>query len=293
MYGIGTSGVLVNQFNQVLLIQRDDTRTWAPPGGSLDPNELPTDGVAREVKEETGILVMPVRLTAVHYIPFKPRPLIGFTFRCIQRGGELTTSEESPQVGYFKPDEFPKAMADFHQKRLSHTLAHQSPQADWYTHPLSWQNRITRFLLMRVVYPLKDWQRKRQGRPLYVAPPAWETSAFTVIQNEQGHVLWVKRTDQDVWNLPGGRAENNESPWETAVRETQEETGLMVELTNLAGVYIYPSDPPHMAFVFKATVQSGTLTQSQESSAFEFIQNGAEPLNSVAQHIERVQDALS
>ena len=293
MYGIGTSGVLVNQFNQILLIQRDDTRTWAPPGGALDLNELPPDGAAREVKEETGIIAMPVRLTAVHYIPFKPRPLIGFTFRCIQRGGEIKTSEESLQVGYFTPDQFPNAIADFHKTRLKHTLAHQKQEADWYIQPLTWQMKIARQLLLKVVYPWKDWQRKRQGRPPYEPPPSWETSAFTIIQNEEGHVLWVKRRDKEVWNLPGGRAENGEPPWETAVRETKEETGLNVELNTLSGVYVYPSDPPHMAFVFKAAVQSGTLTPSQESSAFQYIQSGEEPNTTVSQHIERIQDALS
>ena len=293
MYGIGTSGVLVNQFNQLLLIQRDDTRTWAPPGGALDPNELPTDGVAREVAEETGLLVMPVRLTAVHYIPFKPHPLIGFTFRCIQRGGEIKTSEESLQVGFFTPDSLPAAMADFHKSRIHHTLTHQKQQADWYIQPLNWQTKLLRQLLLRVVYPWKDWQRKRQGRSPYVPPPSWDASAFTIIQNEVGEVLWVKRTDQNVWNLPGGRAENGEPPWETAVRETKEETGLIVKLNTLTGVYIYASDPPHIVFVFKATVLSGTLTPSPESVAFQYLQSGDEPPNSVAQHIERVQDALS
>lgn len=293
MYGIGVSGVLVNQFNQVLLIQRDDTRTWAPPGGSLHANELPTEGVAREVREETGLIVMPVRLTAVHYLPLKPTPLIGFTFRCIQRGGEIQTSEESPQVGFFQANQLPRAIANFHKSRLTRTFGFADAYPECYVQPLSWRAKIARQLLVNVIYPWKNWQRKRRNQAPYEPPPLWETSAFTVIQNEDGEVLWVKRTDQDVWNLPGGRGQVEEPPWETAVRETKEETGLDVALNNLTGVYLYDSDPPHIVFVFTATTIGGELTASAESAAFAHYAMGAEPANTVQQHLERVEDALS
>lgn len=293
MFGIGTSGVLVNQFNQVLLIQRDDTRTWAPPGGALDLRELPPDGVAREVKEETGLIVMAVRLTTVHFIPFQPTPLIGFTFRCIQRGGELQTSSESPQVGFFAANTLPRAMAGFHKNRLERAFKHSKAYPEWYVQPLTWRTKIARQLLLKLVYPWKDWQRKRKGKRPYQPPPTWETSAFTIIQNETGAILWVKRTDQDVWNLPGGRAMAHEPPWKTAVRETKEETGLAVELQNLTGVYIYQSDTPHAVFVFTAQIVTGQLTKGSESADFAYFDIGDEPINSVAQHIERVADALS
>ncbi len=51
---IGTNGIVVDNKGHVLLIRRDDTRTWALPGGALEPGELPTNGAAREVREETA-----------------------------------------------------------------------------------------------------------------------------------------------------------------------------------------------------------------------------------------------
>ena len=60
-----TSGIVTNQYGHVLLIQRDDSLTWAPPGGILEHGELPTEGVVREVREETGLMVTPVRLVAL------------------------------------------------------------------------------------------------------------------------------------------------------------------------------------------------------------------------------------
>ena len=41
---IATNGFVFDQYGNVLLIRRDDTRTFAPPGGALDAGELPTVG---------------------------------------------------------------------------------------------------------------------------------------------------------------------------------------------------------------------------------------------------------
>ena len=51
---------------------------WNLPGGGLDPGESPTDGVVREVAEETGQVVDDVRLVDVmtqHWVGRSPRGL--------------------------------------------------------------------------------------------------------------------------------------------------------------------------------------------------------------------------
>jgi ADP-ribose pyrophosphatase YjhB (NUDIX family) len=51
---------------------------WNLPGGGLDPGESPTDGVVREVAEETGQVVDEVRLVDVmtqHWVGRSPRGL--------------------------------------------------------------------------------------------------------------------------------------------------------------------------------------------------------------------------
>ncbi len=40
---------------KVLLMHHKKLGMWLPPGGHIDPNELPTEAAIREAKEETGL----------------------------------------------------------------------------------------------------------------------------------------------------------------------------------------------------------------------------------------------
>lgn len=123
---IGTTGIVTNEYNNILLIMRDDTRTWCAPGGSLDEGELPTDGTAREVKEETGMYTLPIRLVSADYWPTSTGTL-HLTFRCLIRGGEPTPSPESPQVAFFPFKELPQPMLSIHSERLEIARDHVGP----------------------------------------------------------------------------------------------------------------------------------------------------------------------
>ncbi|MBR9689439.1 MAG: NUDIX domain-containing protein [Candidatus Altiarchaeota archaeon] len=48
---------IVDENQQVLLINHPKLKVWLPPGGHLEPNELPTDGAVREVFEEVGLKI--------------------------------------------------------------------------------------------------------------------------------------------------------------------------------------------------------------------------------------------
>jgi 8-oxo-dGTP diphosphatase len=74
--------------------------------------------------------------------------------------------------------------------------------------------------------------RKKVGHDLLVLP-----SAAVAVQDEQGRVLMGLHSDRKIWVLPGGLIEPGETPADGAVRETWEETGLIVELTVILGVY--------------------------------------------------------
>jgi 8-oxo-dGTP diphosphatase len=60
---------------------------------------------------------------------------------------------------------------------------------------------------------------------------------FAIILDGQKRVLLCHRRDHDLWNLPGGRLETGEAPWQGVIREVKEETGLDAQVVRLAGVY--------------------------------------------------------
>jgi ADP-ribose pyrophosphatase YjhB (NUDIX family) len=105
--------------------------------------------------------------------------------------------------------------------------------------------------------------RKKIGHDLLLLP-----SASVVIHNDQKGLLVCRHADKNVWVSPGGLIEPGEHPAEAAVRETREETGLVVEITGLFGVYGGPDlivDYPngdraaYIATIFRGRTVGGTL----------------------------------
>jgi ADP-ribose pyrophosphatase YjhB (NUDIX family) len=115
------------------------------------------------------------------------------------------------------------------------------------------------------------------------APPANSiVVACTVfVTDEQDRVLLIRRTDNGLWALPGGAQEFGEYIAETAVRETQEEAGVDVDVTGLVGIY---TDPRHVvefsdgevrqqfSICFHARYVGGAPTPSDESSSVEWVE---------------------
>lgn len=114
-------------------------------------------------------------------------------------------------------------------------------------------------------------------------------------------VLLTRRSDNDLWCLPGGAMDPGESAAEACIREVWEETGLRVEVVRLIGVYsdpdqlvIYPDG--HKAHIvalsFEARVVGGVLGLSSETTEvgyFAFNEIGSMEL--IGQHAQRIVDA--
>ena len=50
------TGYVINKDRtKILLIRHNKLNKWLPPGGHLEANEIPHEGAAREVREETGL----------------------------------------------------------------------------------------------------------------------------------------------------------------------------------------------------------------------------------------------
>ena len=50
-----TATAYIIQDNQVLLLKHPKLNKWLPPGGHLEPNEIPPEAAIREAFEETGL----------------------------------------------------------------------------------------------------------------------------------------------------------------------------------------------------------------------------------------------
>ena len=67
--------------------------------------------------------------------------------------------------------------------------------------------------------------------------PLLMVAATVLVQDGQGRLLLLRRSDNQCWGPPGGAAELGESIEETARRETLEETGLEIEGLELFSVF--------------------------------------------------------
>jgi len=110
--------------------------------------------------------------------------------------------------------------------------------------------------------------RKKVGNDLLVLP-----SAAVAIYDEQGRVLMGLHSDRKVWVMPGGLIEPEEIPADAAIREVWEETGLLVELTNILGVYggrelvvdyVNGDRASYVGVIFRGRINGGQLRADAE-----------------------------
>jgi ADP-ribose pyrophosphatase YjhB (NUDIX family) len=286
---ISANGFVFNEYGDVLLIQRDDTRTFAPPGGACGIDELPYLAAAREVKEETGIVALPVRLVALYSFPMQPDPFLFLCFRCIQRGGELAASPESPACGFFKTKPLPSPMLGFHREQIERAYGHAGGQPYWAEHRLTNPLRAGYFILNRVIYPWLHRRRARLGQPAYSPPPQWKVRAMLVLHNDRGESLWLREGKGEMWSLPTSRAVPDKPPW-NLIADTAAALGGRLGPPQLTGIYLEQGQP-EMTFAFKATIELGSTAQSARSMAY--FAPGQEPENRPAGQQVVAADALT
>ena len=95
------------------------------------------------------------------------------------------------------------------------------------------------------------------------------------IFNERGEILLMERADGSGLCLPCGFVNPNETPVQGIVREVWEETGLVVAVKRLVGVFTRKPSPQYgpytiVAIVHLCEIASGTLTLSHEGSALRY-----------------------
>jgi len=108
---VAVGAAVGNDRGELLLIQRADSGVWLYPTGWCDVGYSAAEVVVKEVREETGIDVEPVRLIAVLdglRLGFTRVPLYSLVFHCRAKGGTLRPHPlECRDVGWFTADTLP------------------------------------------------------------------------------------------------------------------------------------------------------------------------------------------
>ncbi|MCL4134409.1 UNVERIFIED_CONTAM: hypothetical protein GTU68_031355 [Idotea baltica] len=97
---------------KLLLVQERDNDLWALPGGWADVGLSPSENAVKEVREESGLEVKPLRLLALwdkkfHNHPYEPHYCYKIAIRCELIGGTLKPSIETHAAAFFSQENIP------------------------------------------------------------------------------------------------------------------------------------------------------------------------------------------
>ena len=92
-----------------------------------------------------------------------------------------------------------------------------------------------------------------------------------LVLNAQGQILLIKSPRYADWEFPGGQVEAGETIPRALKREVFEETGIVVEVKSLVGIYSNTHMPPIVNLDFICEHISGELQGSAESTEVEWV----------------------
>ena len=101
--------------------------------------------------------------------------------------------------------------------------------------------------------------------------PTHIVAAGGLVSNSQGQILLLKSPRYGDWEFPGGQVEEGETIPQALKREVLEETGVVVEVKSLVGIYSNLRKPSIVNLDFICEYISGELKTSTESSEVEWV----------------------
>lgn len=124
-HSVSVAAAIVDDAGRVLATRRRDNGRWEPPGGVLELNESIEAGLVREVHEETGLLVRPVKLTGVY--KNMVRAIVALVFRCELVEREAAVSDEVSEIRWLPPAEIAERMDEAYAVRMLDALDEARP----------------------------------------------------------------------------------------------------------------------------------------------------------------------
>jgi ADP-ribose pyrophosphatase YjhB (NUDIX family) len=141
----------------------------------------------------------------------------------------------------------------------------------------------------RCATPLQEQVESGRRRPVCPACGfVWYRNPLPVaaclVEAEGGLYLIRRRHEpsQGRWGLPAGFVEHGETPAEAAARETREETGLLVAVGALVGLYPYVEqggERSGIVIAYRAVVIGGTPVAADDAAEVRLFAPEALPLD--------------
>ena len=116
---------------------------------------------------------------------------------------------------------------------------------------------------------------------VYFDDPKVATGAIVERHNK---VLLIKRAippGLGKWTFPGGYMNRGETTVDATKREVKEETGLVIRVEDLLGIYSFPGRPV-VIIVYRATIQEGALRINAECQDGHFFYRAEIPWDQLA-----------
>jgi len=116
---VGVGALVFNARDELLMMQRPSGRWWYPTG-FCDVGISPAENVAKEVREELGLIVRPTRFIGIVdslKVPAPSRHIYSLLFECSIEGGALLPNPlEALSAGFYSLDALPEPLHGLDRK---------------------------------------------------------------------------------------------------------------------------------------------------------------------------------
>lgn len=118
-------GILI-EGDKILLIRRGKEPfkgMWGVPGGRIEDDETAEQCLVREMKEETGLDVVPLKLVGLYSDPKRdPRLIIAAAYLVKRVGGEVRGGDDAAEARWYGLEDMPALCTD-HGKMVKDAIA--------------------------------------------------------------------------------------------------------------------------------------------------------------------------
>lgn len=131
---LGVKALVIDEAGHILLVRHGYVPGWHLPGGGVEVGETAEEALARELREETGILLLDrPRLHGLLLNRNLARRdhVAVYVVEQFDRGVIPPPSREIAEIGVFAPDRLPETTTGPTRRRIHEVITNSPPAAHW------------------------------------------------------------------------------------------------------------------------------------------------------------------